>query len=286
MCDLGINVESFNPRVLYTLKRKFNETSEIPYHKHDFISMIYVLSGSCIYNIDNVHYLVKKGDMIICNPGVYHGKILGAGEEIIELHVGLTNIAIDGLPKNHVIKKDSCPVKGSLKYEQEIFKCCSDIFLEQEKSELGGEAMMKIHVMKLVILFLKSISMEEVPQKIPDFSFETYDKAALINALVSFINENYMKEITLETISKNMYLSPIYISKVFKEEMGESPINYLIKVRLAKANELLKGSGMSVKAIAKEVGYNDAYHFSKLYKKYYNEPPVKSKKRVQEQQAL
>jgi AraC-type DNA-binding domain-containing proteins len=277
MCDLGINVENFNPRVLYTLKRKFNDSSNVPYHSHDFISMIYVLSGTCIYNIDNTHHLVKKGDMIICNPGVHHGKTIGQGEEIIELHVGLTNIALEDLPKNHMISKDACPIICITKYEQEIFKCCSDIFLEQEKCEPGSEVMMKIHVMKLIVTFLKSIYPAEIHTKIPDFSFETYDKATVVNTLVSFINDNYMKEITLDTISKNMYLSPAYISKVFKEEMGESPINYLIKVRLSKARELLTGTNLSVKAAAKSVGYDDAYHFSKLYKKYYNEPPIKTK---------
>lgn len=217
--------------------------------------------------------------MVICNPGVHHTKIIGPGEEVIELHVGLTNIALEGLPKNCLIPGDACPVIGVSKCEQEIFRCCSDIFLEQEKCEPGSEIMMKIHVMKLVVIFLKSIYPAEVHTKIPEFSFETYDKATLISTLVDFINENYMKEITLDTISRNMYLSPAYISKVFKEEMGESPINYLIKVRLAKAHELLTGSNMSVKAAAKSVGYDDAYHFSKLYKKYYNEPPVRSKKR-------
>ena len=278
MCDLGINVECFNPRVLYTLKKKFNETSEVPYHSHDFISMIYILSGNCSYNINNKLYLVKKGDMIICNPGVSHGKIIIAGEELIEFHVGLTNLFLEGLPKNTLIPGDACPVISITRLEQEIIKCCSDIFLEQEKFEPGSEAMLKVHVMKLLVTFLKATGSESQPHKVPDFSFETYDKATIINTLVSFINDNYMKEITLDTISKNMYLSPVYISKVFKEEMGESPINYLIKVRLAKAHELLTGSRLQVKAVARLVGYEDAYYFSKLYKKYYNEPPMKSKK--------
>ncbi|NMB97488.1 MAG: helix-turn-helix transcriptional regulator [Clostridiaceae bacterium] len=81
----------------------------------------------------------------------------------------------------------------------------------------------------------------------------------------------------MDKISRNMYLSPVYISKIFKEEIGESPINYLIKVRLSKALELLKEGNMTVKSVAKSVGYNDVYHFSKLFKKYYSVPPSKVK---------
>ena len=69
-----------------------------------------------------------------------------------------------------------------------------------------------------------------------------------------------------------------YISKLFREEVGDSPINYLIKVRLAKAKELIEESGLPIKAVAKKVGYDDAYHFSKLFKKYYGSPPSSLRK--------
>ena len=57
----------------------------------------------------------------------------------------------------------------------------------------------------------------------------------IVDAIVSFMNDNYMQPISLARISENAYLSPVYISRVFKELMGEAPINYLIRIRLAKA---------------------------------------------------
>lgn len=71
-----------------------------------------------------------------------------------------------------------------------------------------------------------------------------------------------------------MYLSPVYISKIFKDETDESPINYLIKIRLEKAATILsEDNESSIKQIANQVGYDDAYHFSKLFKKYYGHSP-------------
>lgn len=70
-----------------------------------------------------------------------------------------------------------------------------------------------------------------------------------------------------------MYISPTYMSKLFKQETGESPINYLIKIRMEKAKELLVKEELSVKEIANSVGYQDAYHFSKLFKKYTGNSP-------------
>ena len=57
------------------------------------------------------------------------------------------------------------------------------------------------------------------------------------------------------------------------------PINYLIKIRLEKAKTILeRGEGGSIKNIANEVGYEDVYHFSKLFKKYYGVSPLNYKK--------
>ena len=70
-------------------------------------------------------------------------------------------------------------------------------------------------------------------------------------------------------------LSPVYISKIFKSETGETPINYLISLRMEKAGKLLEENPMlSIQKVADEVGYDDAYHFSKLFKKYYGISPV------------
>ena len=76
-----------------------------------------------------------------------------------------------------------------------------------------------------------------------------------------------------------MYVSPFYISKVFKSETGDAPIRHLINIRLEKAKELLEnGSGDSIQEVAGKVGYDDAYHFSKLFKKKYGISPSTVKK--------
>ena len=83
----------------------------------------------------------------------------------------------------------------------------------------------------------------------------------------------------MDQIAQNMYLSSVYISKIFKEETGESPINYLISLRLEKAKDhLIASESISIKEIAHSVGYDDVYHFSKLFKKYYGLSPLNYRK--------
>ncbi|NSW89434.1 MAG: helix-turn-helix transcriptional regulator [Firmicutes bacterium] len=285
MYDLGIDEENFNPRVLYIFKRKYGERNSTKYHCHDFISIIYFLSGDSTYNINGTFYQLKKGDLIVINPGVYHCRLMNPGQESMEFHAGFTNICIEGLQKDFLIPENISPVFKFARYEQDFLRCCSEIIAEQEKDEPGCGLLLKSLLMKLIIIFLretsmiaKDVSLRETYNESYMFNFESYDRVNIVNTIVSYINENYMNAISLEKISRNMYLSPVYISKIFKEEIGESPINYLIKVRLSKALKLLEEGNLPVKAVAKSVGYDDVYHFSKLFKKYYGNPPSRFRK--------
>jgi AraC-like DNA-binding protein len=273
MCDLGINVDDYNPKILYIFEKKFTDGQSIKMHTHDFLSIIYILSGTCTYTIKDIPYKVKKGDILILNPGVPHGKILPNPGEVIEFHAGFENLNLKYLPKDNLISETATPILTSPKYEPDFLKCCNDILSEQSKNEPGSELFLKSLGMKLIAILLRATFENRTNQEKGVINFEVYDKSIIVNTITEFINENYMKELSLDIISQNMYLSPAYISKLFKEETGESPINYLIKVRLSKAEEYLKDSNFSIKEIAHAVGYEDAYHFSKLFKKYYGYPP-------------
>jgi len=276
LCELGLNPENFNPRVLYALKVKKTDYSDVPYcHTHDFTSIIYIISGECEYNINNMVYHVKKDDIIIFNPDTSHCCIMNHGNEVVQFQAGIDNIFIESLPKGYLISMDKSPVISMNKYSREFIKCYNEILAEQEKGEPGCFLMIKSLLMKLIVIILKETHASDYKVKDDSINFEPYDRTTIISSLMNYMNKNYMQQISLDKISRNMYLSPAYISKVFKEETGESPINYLIKTRLSNACDMLKKNSLSIKQISKNVGYEDAYYFSKLFKKYYGVPPSK-----------
>ena len=91
-------------------------------------------------------------------------------------------------------------------------------------------------------------------------------KRNLVNHTIYYLETHHDEEITLEQLAEMLYVTPTYLSKTFKAATGVGPINYLIQIRLNHAKELLKNDSLSVKEVAKTVGYEDAYHFSKLFK--------------------
>lgn len=82
-----------------------------------------------------------------------------------------------------------------------------------------------------------------------------------------YIKANYNKEITLDELSRHTCVSPHYFSRLFKEETGENYIDYLTKIRIEKARELMESSDLSIKEICFKIGYGDPNYFSRLFKK-------------------
>lgn len=276
MCDIGLNAKNFNPTILYFGKVKRSIESNNLFHKHDWIELKYILSGSCTYIINGENYSVHEGDIVICNSGVEHGKGFSHDEELYEINLAIDNLFIKNLRKNCLISDQTSPILTLPKYGQEFLRCCSDIIIEHEKNEPGKDLLLKASVMKLIAIILKENYMIEAREANESLSFESSEKTHIVETLISYMNNNYMYNLSLDKLSKNMYISPVYLSKIFKEETGDSPINYLIKIRLSKARELLQDKKLTIKEVSKLVGYPDAYHFSKQFKKFYDTSPSKS----------
>jgi AraC-like DNA-binding protein len=275
LCNIGTNAEIFNPQVLYALKCDNKDFVKTCYHSHKHVELSYILSGTVTYNINNSIYKLKKGDFLIFNPGVYHEEFLSPGEHVSELHMGFDNLNLEGLPKNFLLRENASSVVHLKKYHKEFDGCIHQIITEQAKNEPGFDIILKSLSMSLLVLLLRETYCEDEVQETGSLSFNSSDKSSIVRTIISYMNEKYTEEISLDKMAKTTYLSPVYISKIFKEETGYSPINYLINIRLQKAKQLLETGSTSVKLAAESVGYNDAYYFSKLFKKYYGYPPSK-----------
>ena len=277
-CEYDISYNDFNPSIFFVSKMKMVE--EDVYHDHDFTEFTYILSGKGKYKVNGTVYPVEAGDFIMCNPGVKHNNIvINPKEPTVEFFAGFTDFHFKNMPPNSIVLKDGGYIlHTTAELKQEISKHCYEMLAENEANKPGKYFMLKTHLMQILLLILRDLSdVDNSKQK--SYNFESYNKSYAVKKIITYLNENYAHKISLEQIAKNMYLSPVYISKIFKEETGESPINYLIKIRLEKARDiLLHSEGRSIKHIANSVGYDDVYHFSKLFKKYYGVAPLYYKK--------
>ena len=92
-------------------------------------------------------------------------------------------------------------------------------------------------------------------------------KNNLINKAIDYIQTNYMSEITLNDISEHLNITSVYLSQLFKKELGLSPIKYINNYRIDQAKRLLQDMDEPIYHIAVKVGFWEAKHFSKTFKR-------------------
>ncbi len=96
---------------------------------------------------------------------------------------------------------------------------------------------------------------------------------------IAFIEQNYGSNITVEDIAHRCKLDRSYFGKVFKNVMGQSPQEFLIQYRMARAADELIITDESISAVGESVGYPNQLHFSRAFKSVYGVPPREYRQR-------
>ena len=99
--------------------------------------------------------------------------------------------------------------------------------------------------------------------------------STVVERINKIIENKYMEDIDIRKISNEIYLTPNYISLIYKKETGESIIEHLTRIRMEIAKELLRTTEVKVSEIAEKVGYESQFYFSKVFKKYTGIHPTK-----------
>ena len=97
---------------------------------------------------------------------------------------------------------------------------------------------------------------------------QTAEYSPAVKEMVSVIEENYGMRLGLDGFSDRFRLTPEYLSNLFAKETGMTFSNYLKKVRIEKAKELILNTDMKIYEVAYSVGYPDQMYFSKVFKEY------------------
>jgi two-component system response regulator YesN len=103
----------------------------------------------------------------------------------------------------------------------------------------------------------------------------TQKNSRTIQKIKDIISRKYMENITVSRLSEEVFLSPNYISLIFKQETGESVTEYMTKVRMEAAKELLKSPDLKILEVTEMVGFENATYFSTVFKKYTGMHPQK-----------
>lgn len=105
-----------------------------------------------------------------------------------------------------------------------------------------------------------------------------HNESNQIKKAKKYIMKHYMENIGLSCVAEEVELSECYLSKLFVMETGETFIHFLTRYRIDKACEMLRSSNLKIYEVAKNIGYENVEHFSRVFKKAMGLSPIEYKK--------
>lgn len=192
----------------------------------------------------------EPGHVSIYQPGLEHADIPETyGTQVC---VGVTGCGAEKLPS------------GMYKGDKSLTDCAEQILREIKKpKEMDNQERLDI-LAGWLVLELHRIIGAASEKKLPQ------DHAI---ALKKMIDAKYDEIVDLQELAGNLYVSPDYLRHIFKQRIGESPLNYLIRRRLDAACELLNITDLPVGKIANRVGLDNVYYFSRIFRKRIGQSP-------------
>lgn len=108
----------------------------------------------------------------------------------------------------------------------------------------------------------------------------------MVHRALEYVRQHYAEPISVAEIASQFYVNPSHFCRSFKRVTGSTFIEYLTRVRLGRARELLATTDESVASIAREVGFQDANYFSRVFARHFQCPPGEFRRRLNEESAV
>lgn len=235
---------------------------------HNDWLIYFILEGNGIYCLDGQLFKLQKGDAFLIPPGrsdYYH--IADSQHPWQYMYIGFNGrkaqiyLSHTGLSVSHPVSHLYIPSEDLIQLSQDLMNA-GQLTLSNEIKRVGC-------IYKMFSLLAASYQNAHPKSVFRDYSSRTYALYAK-----EYIVNNYAQT-NITSLASQIGIDRSYLHSIFKKYFGTSPQEYLIHCRLHAAERLLTGTGLSIKEIASECGYENPLQFSKLFKKHYQISPSK-----------
>lgn len=249
-------------------------------HKHNFLELVYIISGSASHKIEGREKILSAGDYFVVDYNTAH--------EYISKEHNLTIINCLFLPEF---------IDKTFEKEQSFNRLAEKYFLKISGRRINGPASNQIFKAskKTERLFLEMLEefnekregyLEVLRFSLSQIIIETiraFGSTALLSEpterIIEIIDRRYKEKLSLGEIAKSLHYSLPYLSALFKEETGLNFTDYLQRRRIEAALGLISSTESSVSEISEAVGYQSLKFFEKTFKKLTGKTPRQFRKR-------
>ncbi len=242
-------------------------------HSHEYYELYFLLKGTRQFFIGNRMYELSQDTLVVVPPFVLHktdgGPYMRININISPVLLKPRYIEMLGEIQKYFAINLTAPYKDVILY---LLNTGADEFFENSTNKrevslaLTETILYILSKNKLIATDLSAVTVKN-------------DVSSVIPRIVSFLNNNYTRRITLEEICKKFFLSKMSLCTKFKSFMHCTVKEYLIRLKITKAKELLINTDKSIEDVALECGFSSANYFGLNFKKEIGLSPLNYRKK-------
>lgn len=252
---------------------------DVSMHRHDYYEIYFFLEGNLSYQIGKNRYPLQYGDVCLIPPGVFHRPHFVDGTQAyrrIVLWISpeylrrLATLQPEILYCYEYSDKINCHhFSCDFSSAQILFGKLIEIIEEHQRLSAFHQPMLDCCITSMLLSVNRIVYQREQPAV-------NIRQTFLFSNLCDYINSHLEEDLSLDKLAREFYVSKYHISHVFKEHMGLSVHQYLIKKRLdASKNAIL--SGMALHEVASAYGFQDYTNFFRAFKREFGMSPKEFK---------
>ena len=140
--------------------------------------------------------------------------------------------------------------------------------IDTEEVMVAAESLFKARDSKTILHVYENIVNRIIQSCVVD-----NEEMDIILRIKGIVEKQYMKDISLDYVAKQVHFAPAYVSYIFKQETGQFLIKYITDIKMAKARRFLEDKDMKIVQVGKACGYENQSYFNRLFKNYHGVTP-------------
>lgn len=214
---------------------------------YDSLLITHILSGSFTYVKDGKHITARKGDTVILDCYKPHEYYTNDSFESVWIHISGAN-STDIFNEIESTEGNLIKCKDIQHLRKLLFRVFDSMKGETPTTELN-------YSLDIYKIFTELLNPQSAKTK-GEISYEDS-----VHKVKEYIAENLNENLTIKDLAKSVNMSSSHFSRVFKQQTGFSPYDYILISRINRAKYLLQTTNMTIASVAYEVGFNSESNF-------------------------
>lgn len=225
-------------------------------HTHYCSELFYVIDGMGQFQVEDHIFPVSANDLVVINPNVSHTELGFNANPLKYIVLGIEGLELS--VENH--NANFCIVNFK-EIKDTINFYLKMMLREIENRSPGHETICQDLMEILIVLFGRQTNFSTI------LSPANKKTSHLCDSVRRYIDQNCGDDLSLEKLAKFSHVNKYYLVHTFTDEYGISPISYLMRVRVKKAEKLLATTDYSLSVISRTCGFSSSSYFSQTFKK-------------------